>query len=44
MSQDFMKTVIDIADKYDSQLVKERLEKWLVSRCLKGRVRCHDFK
>lgn len=22
----------------------ERCEKWLVSRCLRGRVRCADFK
>lgn len=24
--------------------MRERSEKWLVSRCLRGRVRCTDFK
>ncbi len=78
------KKVFDIADKYDSAVVRERCEKWLVSRCacqisrveatvvfvcsvinislctphrrllptssplatrcLRGRVRCNDFK
>jgi hypothetical protein len=41
--EDF-KRIFDIADKYDSPLVRERCEKWLVSRCLRGRVRCSDFK
>ncbi|GAX81211.1 hypothetical protein CEUSTIGMA_g8643.t1 [Chlamydomonas eustigma] len=41
---DEFKRIFDIADKYDSPLVRERCEKWLVSRCLRGRVRCSDFK
>ena len=42
--QEIFKRVLQIADKYDSPLVRERVEKWLVSRCLRGRVRCTDFK
>ncbi|KXZ54672.1 hypothetical protein GPECTOR_4g738 [Gonium pectorale] len=33
------KKVLVVADKYDMSLVKERCEKWLVSRCLRGRMR-----
>ncbi|KAG2492007.1 hypothetical protein HYH03_009737 [Edaphochlamys debaryana] len=33
------KRVLIVADKYDMSLVKERCEKWLVSRCLRGRMR-----
>eukprot|EP00195_Chlamydomonas_chlamydogama_P012177 CAMPEP_0202900814 /NCGR_PEP_ID=MMETSP1392-20130828/12047_1 /ASSEMBLY_ACC=CAM_ASM_000868 /TAXON_ID=225041 /ORGANISM="Chlamydomonas chlamydogama, Strain SAG 11-48b" /LENGTH=168 /DNA_ID=CAMNT_0049587259 /DNA_START=238 /DNA_END=744 /DNA_ORIENTATION=- len=41
---DQFKKIMVIADKYDCHLVRERSEKWLVSRCLRGRVRCDDFK
>ena len=36
--------VLVVADKYDMSLVKERVEKWLVSRCLRGRMRSPGFK
>ncbi|GIL53378.1 hypothetical protein Vafri_9038 [Volvox africanus] len=36
--------ILIVADKYDMSLVKERCEKWLVSRCLRGRMRSHTFK
>ena len=36
-AQELYKRVIDIADKYDCPLVRERSENWLVSRCLKVR-------
>ncbi|GFR44155.1 hypothetical protein Agub_g5322, partial [Astrephomene gubernaculifera] len=38
------KKVLIVADKYDMILVKERCEKWLVSRCLRGRMRSQAFK
>lgn len=38
------KRILTVADKYDMPLVKERIEKWLVSRCLRGKVRCKDYK
>ncbi|GLI67210.1 hypothetical protein VaNZ11_011133 [Volvox africanus] len=38
------KKILIVADKYDMSLVKERCEKWLVSRCLRGRMRSHAFK
>ncbi|GLC34389.1 hypothetical protein PLESTB_000734100 [Pleodorina starrii] len=38
------KKILVVADKYDMSLVKERCEKWLVSRCLRGRMRSQSFK
>lgn len=38
------KKVLVVADKYDMPVVRERVEKWLVSRCLRGKTRCQDFK
>ncbi|KAG2442181.1 hypothetical protein HYH02_009669 [Chlamydomonas schloesseri] len=38
------KKVLVVADKYDMSLVRERVEKWLVSRCLRGRMRSTGFK
>jgi len=38
------KRILVVADKYDMPVVRERCEKWLVSRCLRGKVRCSDFR
>jgi hypothetical protein len=38
------KRLLEIADKFDFPVVRERAEKWLVSRCLQGSVKCSDFK
>ncbi|KAL6746956.1 hypothetical protein V8C86DRAFT_2926005 [Haematococcus lacustris] len=38
------KTVLVVADKYDMSLVHERCEKWLVSRCLRGKVRSPGYR
>ena len=32
------KKILTVADKYDCPVVRERCEKWLVSRCLRGKV------
>eukprot|EP00955_Chlamydomonas_euryale_P104784 365594-Chlamydomonas_euryale.AAC.2 len=36
--------VLSVADKYDCPLVRERCEKMLLSRCLRGRMRCDNFR
>ncbi|MEW5303736.1 MAG: hypothetical protein WDW36_006397 [Sanguina aurantia] len=36
--------VLLISDKYNMEVVKERCEKWLVSRCLRGKTRCSNYK
>ncbi|KAG1659373.1 hypothetical protein FOA52_007836 [Chlamydomonas sp. UWO 241] len=39
-----LRQVLGVADKYDCPLVRERCEKLLLSRCLRGRVRCDNFR
>jgi hypothetical protein len=41
--QEFKKVLV-VADKYDIPVVRERIEKWLLSRCLRGRMLCANYK